>query len=682
MRSNEDLYRMISEAVPHCVLVAGLDGRFEWVSPSVHEVLGWDRDQMIGLRSVDVVHPDDDRRVATGRDSDTHGAPLLDECRVRCADGTYRWMSAHFQEIGAVIGDNRRRVISLVDAEEVVAARRALEESEFLYRLLVENSADVVFRGDAAANLSWVSPSVVKLTGWEPAELVGRPLSELVDPVDHAALNDAVNAVLAGDPTEFVGRLVTRDAALRWVSVAVNPLVVDGEVIGSVGNVRDVTVEIEARDALVALATHDTLTGLANRATMLDELRRALAASTRSGRPTGLVMLDLDHFKAVNDTLGHSVGDSLLRLAASRLASTVRNGDLVARLGGDEFAVVMRDLDSTDEAIKAGGRIVDAFRAPFRPAGNEMHATASVGIAVASSAVGADDLIVEADTALYRAKSEGRDRVSIFNAEARARLGARNDLEAQLRHALPNGELELWYQPEINLDTGTVVAVEALLRWHHPSGELYPAAKFIDVATDTGLILDIGHWGISQAANQAVAWAARAGRPIVVRVNLSDVQLAEPGLIAELDSAIEDSGVDPSLLCVEFAEGALLHQAAAVNDNMAALRTRTVRVAVDDFGTGFGAVSYLRDFAFDTVKVDRSFTIGIDTDEPQRAFVAGLISLAGHLGLSVTAEGVETSGQARVLRELGCAAGQGYLYSAPMPAAEIDAVLDRVFPHE
>ncbi len=397
--------------------------------------------------------------------------------------------------------------------------------------------------------------------------------------------------------------------------------------------------------------------------------------------------MDLDRFKDVNDTLGHAAGDDLLIAAAARIETVMRAGDLVARLGGDEFVVVMRDLDDSADAARAAWRLVEAFRAPFTPGGAELYATASIGVAIATHTTDAADLVREADSAMYAAKGAGRDRASVFNEDLRAAVTARLAVEADLRHALERGQLAVWYQPEVNLATGAVTAVEALLRWHHPDGSVWTADRFIEIAEDTGLILDIGDWVLRQACAQGAAWAlARPDRPLAVRVNASALQLAETGLLPAIDDALHSSGLDPALLCIEITETALLRQTPTAASNLDGIHDRGITLAIDDFGTGYASLTYLRQYPIDVIKIDRSFITDTTTDTTNTAdhahrIVAGIIALAAILDITVTAEGVEQPDQAAHLRAMGCGSAQGWLYSKALPPEDLTRLLDHVSPH-
>jgi diguanylate cyclase (GGDEF)-like protein len=395
-----------------------------------------------------------------------------------------------------------------------------------------------------------------------------------------------------------------------------------------------------------------------------------------------VLLIDLDRFKIVNDSLGHDVGDTLLTVAAHRLADTVRGGDLVGRLGGDEFVVVMRDLANPTEAVRAAWRIVEQFRRPFSTPAGELFSTASIGVAVSRAAGEPADLIREADTAMYVAKDAGRDRVEVFNDELRDAVAARLAIEGDLRHALARDQLAVWFQPEVQLATGRVIAAEALLRWHHPSGQTLTAARFIDVAEETGLINDIGDWVLMQACIQAASWATSdLGHPVTLRVNVSARQLAEGGLLNAVDDALSTSRLDPNRLCLEITETALLSETTIARDNLAGIHERGVQIAIDDFGTGYSSLTYLHRYPIDALKIDQSFITGLREANHDYRLVGALIAMAKYLQLRVTAEGVEDEIQADCLRSLHCAGAQGYLYSQAVPPEQINTILNTVFPH-
>jgi diguanylate cyclase (GGDEF)-like protein len=458
-----------------------------------------------------------------------------------------------------------------------------------------------------------------------------------------------------------------------YFEVSLSPVLDNlGKVEAVMADSRDMTGRHNTEVELADRATHDGLTGLANREVLIAEVDRALAASRRSGRSVGLLMIDLDHFKNINDSLGHEAGDRLLLAAATRLASVVRAGDLIARLGGDEFVIVLRDVEGTCDAVAHAQRTVDAFRFPVRFDEHDIYATTSIGVTVSTPDSTSGDLLREADTALYLAKEQGRDKVAVFNTRLRAKVTERLQVETDLRPALERGQLAVWYQPQIDLTTGDVVAVESLLRWHHPSGEVLNAEQFIDTAEDIGLVSDIGHWALLEACTQTARWNAEPdASQLTVGVNISTRQLAEADLFSKIAAALKLSGLDPTLLCIEITETTLLVQTTESRENLRLLHDAGIRLAIDDFGTGSAPLAHLREIHVDALKIDRSFVNDIATNDHDRRLIDGIIALAARLGVDVIAEGVETEEQADTLRALGCASAQGYLYSRAVPAIEL-----------
>ena len=484
----------------------------------------------------------------------------------------------------------------------------------------------------------------------------------------------------AGRPFELEMEAVRPDGSHAWL-LARGELVRDaaGVPVAMQGVTADISESKRAAEELHQLATQDPLTGLANRAELFGELERALRQDGGSSGSIAVLLLDLDQFKNINDTLGHGIGDAVLAAAAARIVTVVGVGDLVARTGGDEFVVLMRGLGEPMDAVAEAQRLVVAFRRSFLLGPTEVFTTVSIGVAIADDATDAGDLIRDADTALYAAKRQGRDRVAAFNDELRAAVTARVAIETELRRALERGQLALWYQPEVDLTTGRVTAVEALLRWHHPDGTIWTADRFIDVAEDTGLILTIGEWVLREACRQVVEWAAeRRDQPLIVRINFSTLQLAEAGLLEVIDEILSETGADPARLCVEITETTLLRETTTARANLQGMHARGIGIAIDDFGTGYASLTYLHTFPVDVIKIDRSF-IGGDAD-PDHRLVAGIIALASTLDIAVTAEGVEECAQATLLRGMGCPSAQGWLFAKALPAAEVTPLLDHRFP--
>ena len=429
---------------------------------------------------------------------------------------------------------------------------------------------------------------------------------------------------------------------------------------------------------------HDDLTQLPNRTLFRDRLERALARSVRRRQSCAVLSLDVDRFRLINDSLGPSVGDGLLREVAARLDSCLRPEDTVARTGGDEFMVLVESVDSVDEAVAVADRVAQALQPPFNSQARELYLSASVGIAVGRG--GRDrpeDVLQNADVAVHRAKENGRARCEVFRQEMNPHPLKRIGLETDLRRGVERGEFELEYQPMVDLAGGRITGVEALIRWHHPDRGVVRPLDFIPVAEETGLILPLGRWVLREACAQAAAWTRPGAPPLVVCVNLSARQFQQPRLrlADEVASALAGSGLAPGALCLELTESAVMQDVEAAIVAMRELGRLGVELALDDFGTGYSSLSYLRRFPLGLVKIDRSFVAELTADPETESIVHALIDVCHALGATVVGEGIETETQASRLIELGCDLGQGAHFSPPLKAAELEPLLDsRVCP--
>lgn len=463
------------------------------------------------------------------------------------------------------------------------------------------------------------------------------------------------------------GKLVFEVSDGRTFSSACAPMA-DG---GSVITFEDITEQRRIQDQITHMAHYDALTDLPNRAQFYEEME-GLLAHAPGKTEFAVLSLDLDRFKSVNDTLGHPIGDELLKAAAERMRGCLREGDVVARLGGDEFAILQVSFGRPRDATLLASRLIDTLTAPYQLNGHQVMVGASVGIAIApNDGTASDQLMKNADLALYRCKSEGGDAYRFFEARMDARMQERRALEIDLRKALVNQEFTLNYQPIVNLKTGRVTSCEALIRWHHPVRGTVPPRDFIQIAEETGLICPIGQWVLERACADAITWP----EDIAVSVNVSSVQFRAGDFLRTVVNALDKSGLAASRLELEITEMVLMHDSEATLSLLHKLKDLGVNIAMDDFGTGYSSLGYLRSFPFDRIKIDESFIRDLPDREESLAILRAVVGLGSSLHMTTTAEGVETHNQLEMLRSEGCADVQGYLFSPPRPAAEVHAIL-------
>ncbi|MGI5247483.1 EAL domain-containing protein [Dactylosporangium sp. CA-139066] len=574
-----------------------------------------------------------------------------------------------------------RQLISLYENSHLLARVDAsmleLRRHERRFRSLVQHSADILAISDERFVLTYGSPSLVRLTGL--SSVVGTSLWDLTHPGDADRLRQAFATIATpGASTTLQLRLRHPDATWRWFEVVTTNLLHDPSVRGVVANARDITETRRYQDQLAYQASHDGLTGLANRALFAERTAEAVA-STRAvlGGGLALALIDLDDFKAINDRLGHAVGDALLIEVAERLRATVRPGDAVARLGGDEFAVLLPSA-TRDESTSLAEAFIDALAAPVRAAGYELLVQASIGVARHTPDCDASDLLRRADMAMYAAKESGKSRWVEYGPELDAHAVEHAQLAAELSQALERGELRVVYQPIVALPDGGIRGVEALVRWHHPTrGQISPAV-FIPVAERTGLIVPIGAWVLRESCRQAAAWTATLGEsaPWKMSVNASARQLLEPSFVDTVAALLSESDLPPARLTIEITETAVFGGGRAL-DTVRALHALGVKIALDDFGTGHSSLGLLRTCPVDVLKVDKSFVDGVTGTVEQEAIATSISEIAQALRLEAVAEGVETQQQAQRLLELGYHLAQGFHFSRPQPPAEIEAMCTR-----
>ena len=681
IREAEALFRGAFESAAFGMTITDMDLRFLRVNEAMCRLTGRTEAELLTLGVADITHPDDqalrDRQVGRLVDGGTEHYAI--EKRYIRPDGTTRWARVN---VSMIRDANGAPVVLVGQIEDIEAARKAEEDLRAVQRrfqALVEHSSDIITVFDDTGTILFASPSADRILGYPEGTQLGRSVFELLHPEDvgQAQISLRGSAIEAGAAIAVQLRVRHADGTWRDVETVATNLLDDPDVAGIVMNSRDVTEREQAAAEITFRAFHDLLTGLPNRALLLDRLSHALHRAKRSGDLVAVLYLDLDRFKLVNDSLGHAAGDELLAEVARRLTRAVRPGDTVGRIGGDEFVVVAESVEGVGGARTVAERISGALAAPvLLSSGDEIVVTTSVGIAV-STHHRPDELLQEADTALYRAKEAGRDQYVVYDETFRERARHRMHTERILRNALEGGGMALHYQPIVDLDTGRVRGVEALLRVRDESGELVGPADLIPVAEDTGLIVAMGAGITAEACRQAVAWdrILRDAAPAYVSVNVSARQLTTPGFTAHVAAALKGADASPGSLCLELTEGVLIEGGRTTLRTLDELHTMGVLLAIDDFGTGYSSMAYLKRFPIDIVKIDRAFISGLGTDPEDPAIVRAIITLGDALGLTIIAEGIEDATQLSILQQLGCAQGQGFLFARPLPPEALEAHL-------
>jgi diguanylate cyclase (GGDEF)-like protein/PAS domain S-box-containing protein len=566
--------------------------------------------------------------------------------------------------------------------------RKVIEESLFQAneraQVMLDCVGDAVICTDPQGNIAFLNPIAERMTGWPLAEAVGRPLTEafrIMDAGAHepaarppAAATSQVPAVPA--PSNFI--LVRRDGNEVFIEDSVAPMHdSQGLAAGSVLVFRDQTAARALASQIARLAERDSLTGLPNRSMLNNRIGRAIERARDQNTLVAILFLDLDGFKNINDSLGHSVGDLLLQSVAKRLEESVRTPDTVSRQGGDEFVILLQDVQSIDDIAIAVRRLLKSVSKTHFLGCRDLHVTASIGVSVyPNDGLDAETLIQHADTAMYQAKQAGRQSYKFFTPEMNIRAVERQSIEEHLRRALERAEFTLHYQPKINVKTKAITGAEALIRWTHPTLGPVPPARFIPVAEDTGLILPIGAWALREACKQARAWEHSHLRVSTVAVNVSAIQFRSEGFLGSLLATVSESDLDPESLELEVTESALMERVEHTAPLLRILRERGIKVAVDDFGTGYSSLSYLRRLPLDALKIDQSFFREIASAPGDPTMLSAIVSMGRSLRLRVIAEGIETAEDMEFLTAHDCDEAQGYYLSPPVPPEEFARMVE------
>jgi diguanylate cyclase (GGDEF)-like protein/PAS domain S-box-containing protein len=681
LAESEQRFRTLAAASPAGIFSADFNGRMLYANERLAEIYGMDTGELDGHRwldRVDGAHRQPLLQVAEAVAQG--GGPVAVDIRLTEEAGA-RWVRLNLAALPGADGTTGTFVGTFDDVTAQVEARLELAAREAEYRVLAEHSGDCLSRHDLDGRYLYVSPASEALLGYRPEELVGRTAGELgfVHPEDRAAVATLKAGVVDGDLVTATAawRVVRPDGSVRWVETAVRSVPdANGDPYQVVAVTRDVSERKDAETRLAHQALHDSLTGLPNRTLFLDRLEQALRRSDRSDGDVTVLFVDLDRFKLINDSFGHAAGDRVLCDVAARLRRALRPADTIARFGGDEVTVLCEDVEGEAGARTIAQRIARLFEEPFVVEDGEAFLQASIGIAVAGEGATPEDLIRDADAAMYRAKDRGRARVEVFDEAMRADARERVATESALRRAIERDELCIHLQPVVGIGDGRIASFEALVRWQHPERGLVPPGDFIPLAEETGLIVPIGSWVLREVCRTLHRWETELGIfDVQCSVNLSVRHLQQPDLVATVLEALESHDVAAVRLVLEITESAVMENGSGTVETLAALRALGVRLALDDFGTGYSSLAHLHRFPLDILKIDRSFTAALGDDHQGASIAGAIVSLAQALDLATVAEGIEDTAQQRRLERLGCTYGQGFLFSRPQPPEAFDAML-------
>lgn len=568
--------------------------------------------------------------------------------------------------------------------ETVLRIAEIKTRDEKAIRNITSTLGEGVFVLDGQGIITFINPEACRLLGWTEDETIGKHIHQITTfrKADGSELPvtryPVLNVLELGTAFRVDDHsMLRRDGSGFPVSYVSTPILEDGKIVGSVTAFQDITERKSAEATIKQMAYFDQLTSLPNRMLFHDRLKMALANSGRGEEALAILFLDLDHFKTINDTLGHAIGDQLLQVVSARLTSLLREGDTVARLGGDEFTLLLPRLSSSADAITVAEKVLAALKPAIEINGHELHVTGSIGIAVhPSDGMDADTLLKNADTAMYRAKESGRDTYQLYTKAMNARALERLSLENNLRRALENNEFLVYYQPQVNVENGSFVGVEALARWLHPTEGLIQPNKFIQIAEEMGLILPMGERILRKACEQGVAWREAGLPPVRFSVNLSMRQFHQQDVVSMISKGLHESGFEPHMLELEITESVAMRNAKRTIKTLRTLKEMGVRIAIDDFGTGYSSLSHLKRFPIDTLKIANSFMKDVGINAESSAIAATIIVLGRSLGLNTIAEGVEREEQLAFLKMHRCNEAQGFLFGRPEPADHVAEALE------
>ena len=685
IEQNEQRFRTLIARSSDVVTIINPDLQISYVSGAVEAILGYRVEELIGRSAIELIHPDDldEALTSVARTLTPDGRGEALELRLLHAEG--HWVN--LEALGTDLMDDPLIggiAVNLRDISERRRIEATLRDAQVRFEEAFEHAPIGIAMTHPDGHFFRVNPAMCRMLGYSKEELLELSFKVLTHPDDLVQSLANHDRAYENGPGSYVleKRYRRKSGDFIWcrvhVTVVKNSM---GEPMYSLGQIVDVTERRRFEERLAYEATHDGLTGLPLRNLLIDHLELALAGARRRSSEVAVLFIDLDHFKRVNDSLGHTAGDELLVKVAERLQSAVREGDTPGRFGGDEFVIVCPEIGGVADALAVAERIRIALEAPFSVRGTEAFVGASVGVVVADGASDPGTLLKHADIAAYHAKERGRNRAELFDEKLRSAVASRLDIENAFRRGLDSGEIVLHYQPVISVRDGEIKGFEALCRWNRPGYGLVPPADFLGIAEETGLIVPMGLQVLRLACAQIASWAGRFpdGSGPWVSVNLSAGQLAQVDLVDDVARILMETGASPRSLCIEITETLLMQDTPTTIDTLNRLRDLGVSLAIDDFGTGYSSLSYLRRLPVTVLKIDQSFVLELGLDPQGATIVASVIDLAHALGMECVAEGVENELHLATLARLGCDEMQGFLFSPGVPAAEATALLGRHF---
>ncbi|HEY8605747.1 MAG TPA: EAL domain-containing protein [Noviherbaspirillum sp.] len=682
LAESEARFRALAEASPALIWHIDPRGRVTYLNQRYMEMTGRTAEYLDKNWAAEL-HPDERAAyIERMADAQRSRSPIKLRVRVRTAHGSWLWLETHASPWFSAGGRYAGHVGFSIDITDVVLAQEELQVSNERLKLAIEGSGDLVWDWDIPQDKVVYSDRLQEMLGYRPGEGFDSHCAwqARMHPDDRQEVAEALARCLDGRAKAYrqEHRVMCRNGDWKWVMARAIVVARDshGAPLRMTGTITDISEKRKSEEVIWRHANFDGLTGLPNRRLFRDRLEHEVLKARRNGLPMALLFIDLDRFKEANDLLGHDVGDQLLIEAANRIRHCVRSSDTLARLGGDEFTAILAELDDLAHVEWIAQKIIAILGEPFRLGDEVVYLSASVGITLfPSDASTPEDLIRNADQAMYAAKNSGRSRFSYFTPAMQKLAQMRLRLIADLRGALAAGQLQVWYQPVVELASGRIVKAEALLRWFHPRLGSVEPQHFIPYAEESGLINEIGEWVFREAAVRSREWSARLDMPFQVSVNKSPVQFLARGRDSDWGRHLNELGLPGNSISVEITEGLLLNASNMVADRLLQFRDAGIQVAIDDFGTGYSSMAYLRKFDIDYLKIDRSFVREVAVDSGDRAIVRSIIAMAHELGMQVIAEGIETDAQRASLLDAGCDFGQGFLFSHALPAEEFGRLL-------